>query len=1499
LPTTPLPIYKTKHRPLPSEQTNNTRIMLLNMGGFLNLDSAINLALQADAEVLVLTETWLTDYSAAVYLRMEGFHVVALNRPHRDTKGRVGGGIMVISLVKHIVVRNVRATPETGVLSVSLSTATSTSLLLTCCYVADKVSDAAGISSTEDTLQGIADHFNLLSSKYQEHLLLGDFNTSIGTHKHRDTLCKRKVDARGRRLIELLDSLDLQALHGRTSPARTTSRPVSASANSIPADGGREVDFIFARRDTRVSPIDPFPPSFWPSSTSHRPLVAEISLLPCLPREAKANKTVTSSKLVTPPFGDSAYNVMAPHIIAAVHGFNSRRPAPSLSEITEAFLSTATVELTKKEEDFCIFRRSHRDRHNHWKPFAASKNRWPIPPTISSKLIHASGLYWQSVHEEKKGRPFHHLRQKAKTLQTTARRLRTKHLYAFHARLKLNFEHQRRRDPKRAFKAHRKLAPTAGVFDSSQPPGPELSAFQRTLEDVYKPQPEPPVVAGSFPNAPRAPDDLPDHLLGRPVSWQEVYNVLFPAHKEVTCDACPANVRTGCKHCQQYDKDLSQWTAKDDSPHPPPTHHPTLSASTAAGLDGLPAQVLRWTLSGNGTAHEDRIALCSLLARIFSYHLSIGEAPDAMREMRSIPILKELKPGQVRDVYDIPKAYRFLTIGNTLGKVFEMVLYARIYHWAMRASLIGPENIGGLTGMGVEHHIFTLRETIKREWRKADPEPLFVFFVDFHKAYDSVHPTLIVKLLQHMGIPDNLASLLFSIYNGTTTTLGVNGESSDTLKLHTGLGQGRVLSSLLFVLFLESYLRTIKATPGLEGISLKVGQSPGDPTVSSLGYIDDVGVPRRLHQLRLLLKVTLDWSKQWGIRVSVGTGKTEIVAFIPPALRASFTCPDSITVDDVTVHFSREYKYLGWVVNRELSDDKRELDIIRNATREYGMNIAGVKPVIDGPPLTVLQFFKTFVMSIAANMASIFTPSDELCAQIDNLALNAARLALPGLPPRTPDPILFRMTGLVPFKYIALLHRIRLFLFLTNPANAGCLSAQVYRVLEQENHDDSWYGETQRVFRELGVDACELADHSRKATASAVARFTALQCANKFLDTQAILQLSDFMSPQAYPPFLRPPSLGEYCSGKASLLASCNDPLIPLNVRRALALGRSGRAFSLLDYMPNSLEHSLSTTFPAPTTGEGKVPAKCSVCRLSGHNRRKCPRSGSPLDVTCSKCKHKGHALTECNNAAPISRFSRDRNIVFGQLKNGTSPCPLSGCPTDSPLSAHHLLTCANSRVKDLREGICSELPSFLANLVTRLERASSWTPSRSCHQLPPGNSSSWSATALVVKSLAEDMQWTSVEGHFILFRCILAEPWTSTRYHHAVNDPSVPQPDLSSLLNDLALLPPLHYKVFISRWRDEGGDLGILLSALLDNTRYPPHRFRSLTSWWIRWGGTRMHRLLSLWKDAVDSEYPKGYPIPVRYFKGTSAAVSAIPAPPALPVSSNLSNPDTTASSP
>jgi hypothetical protein len=186
--------------------------------------------------------------------------------------------------------------------------------------------------------------------------------------------------------------------------------------------------------------------------------------------------------------------------------------------------------------------------------------------------------------------------------------------------------------------------------------------------------------------------------------------------------------------------------------------------------------------------------------------------------------------------------------------------------------------------------------------------------------------------------------------------------------------------------------------------------------------------------------------------------------------------------------------------------------------------------------------------------------------------------------------------------------------------------------------------------------------------------------------------------------------------------------------------------------------------------------------RLGSHTAPRphltCPRKGSPLDTTCSACQRKGHDKDECNSAAPTPLYSTARITVFGRLKNGSSPCPLSGCMSETPSVP---TTSSSAPTVGSRNFATLSTWNFLTSspiFVTRLERAASWTPSRNYGQLPPSNPSSWSALALAVKLLAEGMNWASVKGLSILFHCLLAEPWTPTRYHLAVNDPSGMQPE-------------------------------------------------------------------------------------------------------------------------
>ena len=73
------------------------------------------------------------------------------------------------------------------------------------------------------------------------------------------------------------------------------------------------------------------------------------------------------------------------------------------------------------------------------------------------------------------------------------------------------------------------------------------------------------------------------------------------------------------------------------------------------------------------------------------------------------------------------------------------------------------EQAGFMRGRGCIDHIFTLRNIIEQstEWQRT----LYVNFVDFAKAFDSVHRHSLWKILRAYAIPSHLAEIIKSFYD--------------------------------------------------------------------------------------------------------------------------------------------------------------------------------------------------------------------------------------------------------------------------------------------------------------------------------------------------------------------------------------------------------------------------------------------------------------------------------------------------------------------------------------------------------------------------------------------------------------------------------------------------------------------------------------------------------------------------------------------------------------
>ncbi|XP_062610980.1 uncharacterized protein LOC134272831 [Saccostrea cucullata] len=105
--------------------------------------------------------------------------------------------------------------------------------------------------------------------------------------------------------------------------------------------------------------------------------------------------------------------------------------------------------------------------------------------------------------------------------------------------------------------------------------------------------------------------------------------------------------------------------------------------------------------------------------------------------------------------------------------------------------------------------IASLRIIIEQslEWKS----PLYVNFIDYEKAFDSVDRETLWKILRHYRVPEKLVSLIRNTYQGMIYRVTHAGQMSESFEVKTGVRQGCLLSPFLFLLVIDWIMRTTSA----------------------------------------------------------------------------------------------------------------------------------------------------------------------------------------------------------------------------------------------------------------------------------------------------------------------------------------------------------------------------------------------------------------------------------------------------------------------------------------------------------------------------------------------------------------------------------------------------------------------------------------------------------------------------------------------------------------
>jgi len=90
-----------------------------------------------------------------------------------------------------------------------------------------------------------------------------------------------------------------------------------------------------------------------------------------------------------------------------------------------------------------------------------------------------------------------------------------------------------------------------------------------------------------------------------------------------------------------------------------------------------------------------------------------------------------------------------------------------------------------------------------REFQKS----ISICFIDYAKAFDSVHHNQLWKILKEMGISDHLTCLLRNLYAGQEATVRTGHGTTDWFQIGKGIRQGCLLLPCLFNLYAEYIMR--------------------------------------------------------------------------------------------------------------------------------------------------------------------------------------------------------------------------------------------------------------------------------------------------------------------------------------------------------------------------------------------------------------------------------------------------------------------------------------------------------------------------------------------------------------------------------------------------------------------------------------------------------------------------------------------------------------------
>src|SRR6218665_484288 len=240
-----------------------------------------------------------------------------------------------------------------------------------------------------------------------------------------------------------------------------------------------------------------------------------------------------------------------------------------------------------------------------------------------------------------------------------------------------------------------------------------------------------------------------------------------------------------------------------------------LKMEKPAGNDGIKAEMIKF---GGDTAIGQPTNLCN----------NIWTTDRIPTTWKGGIIIQLPKKGDLRECTN----WRGITLSSIPRKIMAKMMLNRM-RLAMDERL-RQEQAGFRPGRSCCKQIFPPRQIIEETVKQETP--MLINFVDFKKAFDSVHGESLWKIMKSYEIPQRIIYIIQDFYDGSRCAVRHGGEKGERFQIIKGVRQGCALSPLIFALVVDWVMTRVMSGKDT-GIRWVNGDRLGD-----LDFADDIAL---------------------------------------------------------------------------------------------------------------------------------------------------------------------------------------------------------------------------------------------------------------------------------------------------------------------------------------------------------------------------------------------------------------------------------------------------------------------------------------------------------------------------------------------------------------------------------------------------------------------------------------------------------------------------------